>query len=108
MAIYRKRRSKCEYSYTIAKAIGDLAGYLSCKVNVVKIGRCSDQGAKAADALSKGDWDRAWRNMPNKDDDPKRVPRVLLRWLNNPHPDMELGEKIVDEMSQYTEMLYEK
>ena len=71
VAIYRKRRSKCEYSYTFAKAIGDLTGYLSCKVNVVKIGRCSDQGAEASDALSKGDWDRAWCNMPNKDNDLK-------------------------------------
>ena len=73
-----------------------------------KTRRCSNQQTEAADALSKGDWNRAWENMPLKEVNPRRVPRVLLRWISNPIPDLNLGEKIVEEMSEFTAMLYEK
>ena len=106
-AIFHKHRSKCDYAYTMAKAINDLSLHLGCKVNVEKIKRCSSLQTEAADALSKGDWARAWSSMPGKDVDPKRIPRVLLRWIANPTPDLCLGEKIAEEMSTYTEMLYE-
>ena len=108
VAIFRKHRSKCDYSYTLAKAIQDVATHLGCKVNVEKTRRCSNQQTEAADALSKGDWNRAWDNMPLKEMDPRRVPRVLLRWISNPIPDLNLGEKIAEEMSKFTAMLYEK
>ena len=45
--------------------------------------------------------------MPEKEIDPKRTPRVLLRWIANPHPDLNLGRKIVEEMSRYTDVLFE-
>ena len=107
VAIYKKKRSKCEYAYTMAKAIYDVGSYLGCKVNVEKIRRCSDPNTEAADALSKGDWQRAWANMPEKETDPQRTPRVLLRWIANPYPDLNLGRKIIEEMSQYTDVLLE-
>ena len=44
--------------------------------------------------------------MPEKETDPKWVPRVLLRWIMNPTPDLELGEKILAEMASYTEVLH--
>ena len=74
---------------------------------MVKTKRCSSQGEEAADALSKGDWERAWVNMPHKETDPKRIPRVLLRWIENPYPDLELGQKILKELSRTTKVLYD-
>ena len=103
---YCKIRSRCDYAYTLAKAINDVALGLGCKVNVTKTRRCSGTGEEAADALSKGDWERAWDNMPQKDVDPKYVPRVLLKVVANPYPYLTLGEKILGEMSNYTKVLY--
>ena len=93
VGVYAKRHSRCEYAYTIAKALNDIALGLACKLNVVKTRRCSGTGEEAADSLSKGDWDWAWSNMPDKDVDPKRIPRVLVHWISNPYPDLELGKK---------------
>ena len=106
VAVYRKKHSKCVYAYTIAKALHDVAEGLGVVVKVVKTKRCSGPGEEAADALSKGDWERAWDNMPLKDIDPGRVPRSLLKWITNPSPDMMLGERILSDMSKYTEVLY--
>ena len=73
---------------------------------MVKTKRCSGQGEIAADALSKGDWDTAWLNMPDRDVDPGRIPRSILIWINNPIPDLDLGKKILKDMSKYTDTLF--
>ena len=62
-------------------------------------------GELAADALSKGEWDRAWELIPDKLVDPAFIPRTLLMWISNPMPDMELGNKVLREMSRYTSVL---
>ena len=36
---------------------------------------------------------------------PKNVPKVLRNWIENPVPDRNLGEKILDEMKRYTDIL---
>ena len=59
VGIFKKKHSACTYSYTIAKAEYDVACGLACKVNVVKTPRVSGVGEEVADALSKGDWERA-------------------------------------------------
>ena len=79
---------------------------LACKVIVVKTRRCSGPGEESADALSKGDWDRAWENMPLKEVDPRRIPRVLLHWISNPCPDLSLGSKILSEMAMITNVIH--
>ena len=71
-----------------------------------KTPRVSGQGEMVADALSKGDWGRAWPLMPEKEEDPQYIPRTLLRWINDPYPDMSLGLKVLKEMSHYTDVLY--
>ena len=76
------------------------------KVSVVKTKRCSSEGELAADALSKGDWLKSKLYMPDKNIEPKYVPRVLLRWLNNPVPDLDLGQKVLSEISTYTKVLH--
>ena len=107
VAIFKKKHSKCPYSYTIAKALHDVSAGLACNLSVVKTPRVSGDEEVVADALSKGDWDRAWPLMPGKNVDPDYIPRVLLRWLSDPYPDLDLGLKVLDEMSRYTAVLYE-
>ena len=106
VAVYRKHHSRCPYAYTIAKALADLGEGLACKVTVVKTKRCSGDGEIAADALSKGEWDTAWAHMPYKKNDPGKIPAALLKWIANPTIDMELGAKILSDMSIYTKVLY--
>ena len=106
VAAYRKKHSTCAYAYTVAKAINDVGEGLGCVVKIVKTKRCSSPGANAADALSKADWDRAWDLIPNKDDDPGRIPASILRWASNPTKDMTFGKKILCDMSKYTKVLH--
>ena len=108
VAVFGKKHSSCPYLYTVAKAIHDVAVGLNCKVTVTKTGRCSGQGEVTADALSKGEWDSAWKLMPDMNVDPAFIPRVLLKWIANPVPDMELGFKVLAEMSAYTKVLHMK
>ena len=103
---FRKKHSSCPYLYTVIKAINDVAEGLGCTVSVVKTPRCSGVGEEVADALSKGDWNRAWPLMPWKNEDPGHVPRSLLRWIGNPIPDLDLGIKVISEMATYTNVLH--
>ena len=73
---------------------------------MLKTARCSGQGEDVADALSKGDWERAWPIIPLKNDDPDVVPVSLLRWISNPVPDLSLGEKVLSDMAKYTKVLH--
>ena len=108
VAVFKKKHSKCEYTYTVAKALYDVAAGVGAIVRVEKTKRCSSPYEEAADALSKGDWIRAWDNMPQKNEDPGRIPCALLQWANNPTPDMNLGYKILSDMSSYTKVLFLK
>ena len=108
VGIYQKKHCSCPYTYTIAKALFDVAKGLGCRVRVKKTPRISGHGEMVADALSKGDWGRAWPLMPEKKEDPQYVPRSLLRWIYDPVPDMSLGLKVLEEMSHYTAVLLNK
>ena len=106
VGIYRKRHSSCPYAYTIAKAIYDVGRGLACRVSVSKTPRLSGKEDIIADALSEGDWEKAWPLMPHKNVDPDFIPVVLRKWIANLVPDMSLGGKILSEMSNYTKVLY--
>ena len=67
-----------------------------------KITRCSDQGAVIADMLSI--VSKAWfgeaslharRNGGHWQPEPARVPGVLLEWVAAPHPDDDLGHRLL-------------
>ena len=104
--IYAKGYSSgCVYSYTVAMAINDIAQALNCNIVLTKVTRCSDKFTIIADAISKADWATLDRLMENRNTDPCRVPRALLRWINDPKEDLHLGEKILREMAQYTMLL---
>ena len=50
-------------------------------------------------------WPRAWSFMPKKNTNPGRIPVLILRWMTNPEPDLDLGKKIMYDMSKYTDVL---
>ena len=70
-----------------------------CDVTISKVGRCSDAGSIAADALSKAKFDMFYELMPEKKIDPAWVPRTILRWLEDPKEDLQLGHRIFLEMA---------
>ena len=106
VAAYKKKHSSCAYAYTIAKAVHDVGVGLGSAVKVLKTKRCSGQGEVVADSLSKGDWEKAWPLMPNKNEDPGRIPKSILKWVANPVKDMDLGYKILTDMMRYTKVLH--
>ena len=90
--IWRKGFStSCFYSYTIVKAINDVARGLNAKVHIQKITRCSDAGSLAADALSKANFKMFKELMPTHNVEMCRVPRSFLHWLRDPVVTMDLG-----------------
>ena len=106
MAAYRKKHSSCAYAYTVAKAVHDVGVGLGSVVKILKTRRCSGPGEVVADSLSKGDWEVAWPLMPNKNEDPGRIPASILKWVANPVKDMDLGSKILTDMMEYTKVLH--
>ena len=103
---FRKKHSSCPYLYTVSKAVADLSRGLNCQVRVLKTKRCSGEGERAADALSKGEWHQAWTLIPDKNPEPAFIPRTLIKWISNPVPDLQLGQKVLEEMSKYTAVLH--
>ena len=75
---------------TVALAISEVAAGINCKLELVKIRRCSTEPAEAADAISKADWNRFRRKMTRANARPARVPRVLEEWVRNPVEDRRL------------------
>ena len=104
--VYKRRGSRCPYTYTVAKAVYDVARGLGCKVTVSKTPRCAGPMEEIADALSKGDWKRAFPLMEERKTEPCWLPRTIMKWLIEPEPDMELGMKILDELVGKTKVLH--
>ena len=103
--LLQERKQPLPDTMTVIKALDAVAKALDITLIVVKTPRVSGVGEFVADALSKGDWDRAWELMP-KNVDPGVIPVSLLVWLSNPVPDLELGSRILCDMSKYTEVLF--
>ena len=100
MSPWTKGSSTCLYAATISKALFDLARGLDIRVDVAKTGRMTGPGERAADALSKGDFDRAWEDIGNiREERQRRVPRVIEEWIQDPVPDTELGKRILEELA---------
>ena len=79
VGVFRKMHGKCEYAYTIAKALHDVGIGLGAIVKVKKTKRCSGVSESSADSLDKGNWENAWRKTPMKSEDPGKIPRAALR-----------------------------
>ena len=92
VAIWRKGYSmSCRLCSTIVKAIGTVAAGIGCRLDVVKILRCSTPESDMADALSKATFQRFW-DLNNQESlghglEPAWVPPQLSAWLENPQED---------------------
>ena len=102
--IWKKGYStSCVLSSTLVTAVACVAAGLGCKVDIVKISRCSTPLASMADALSKADFRRFWAlangevpgEMPME---PLEVPEALMRWVIHPKEDWDLGRRILRDL----------
>ena len=89
----------CDLCNTILVALHQVSTALACDLFLTNIGRCSTREAEAADALSKCDMRRFLDNMPEANIAPDKVPGALLKWIENPVPDRQLGGRIILEMT---------
>ena len=110
VGIWRKGYStSCDLSTTIVKAIATIAAGLGCRIDIVKILRCSSPGADMADALSKADFSRFWSTNNSEDFgcplSPGWIPVSLLSWLEAPSVDEALGSRILGEIGQHCLLL---
>ena len=109
--IWKKGYSNtCPLSTTLVKAIAAVAAGLGCRVDIVKITRCSTPMADMADAISKGAFTRFWtlaNNSPlvSLPLEPGWVPASLLKWISVPSLDEVLGHKILLELAKKTKIL---
>ena len=103
--MFKKHHSSCIYTYTVAKAVYDVGKGLGATIKVNRTKRCSGPEETVVDALSKVDWNRAWPLMTEKDEKPGRVPRAILQWIHDPKADMSFGMKILQDRSEYTNVL---
>ena len=100
-AVYVWRKgysSRDRLSSTVVKAVFDLAQLLNTSPFVTKVARCSTRGAAAVDALSKGEFDVFFRLSPKSGPEPLRIPGTLVRWLNAPVVDDNLGQRIAEDL----------
>ena len=96
---WTKHCSKDLFVYTVAKAVHDVARGLGVNLVVRKVSRCSDGWSRAADALSKSDFQRAFVEMEDRERKSMRIPRALLKWAKDPRPTSSLGSRILEELT---------
>jgi hypothetical protein len=101
--VYKKGYSRnCRLCTTIAKAAATVAAAIGCRLEVVKITRCSSDGAKMADQLSKARFGQFRQTAAaagwKLDTAPARIPAALLSWLDRPYPCDALGSEILKEI----------
>jgi hypothetical protein len=94
----------CQLSSCLVRAIACVADALDCRVELVKVRRCSDTGPELADLLSKGLFckfaehaaEAGWPLLPL----PAAVPASIVRWIANPTADDQLGQKILSDLAE--------
>ena len=106
VAIFRKGWcSSCMLSTTVVLAIHKVACALNCNIEIVKIRRCSDRLTQAADALSKTQFSKFRKLVPEANVEPGRIPSEIVKWIENPREDRYLGERILKEIGMKGSML---
>jgi len=108
--IWKKGYSNsCALSTTLVIAISTVAAGLGCSVDLNKITRCSTSFATLADHLSKASFSQFWSLAREQHIDlplgPAWVPASLLKWIDNPVEDDNLGDKILSDLSKRTLIL---
>ena len=106
VTMYKKGWCKvCNLVNTILRAINMNTTALNCELWIEWILQCSNKEAEAADDLSKCDYLRFIKNLPCADPMPRAVPRTLLAWMEDPKHHREVGGRILEEMSEATELM---
>ena len=80
---FRKGSCKCLYTWTVLKALDDLASGTMSIVSILKTRRCSGYGENVADAIAKGDI-ISLANMGLQKASWSRPSRVLMDWIKKP------------------------
>ena len=80
-------------------AISEVAASINCRLEIIKIQRCSNKLTEAADAISKADFRRFRRMIPGADTAPARVLTRLLSWVMGPKEDRNLAAKLLKEIN---------
>lgn len=89
---------KCEVTDCLIRACNYVAVQLQAKAFVVNVRRCSSTESSAADSISKCQWKRLDELMPNREVDPRPIPRSFVKWLDKPSDDWDLGPKVVNDL----------
>ena len=110
VGIYEKGYStSCSLSSTLVRAIYQVATALECRVDIVKIARCSNIGSIMADSLSKAAFinfmDTAARAGLKMNENAGKVPEAVKKWLEYPCDDWYLGERILKEIMLSTNVM---
>ncbi len=100
-SIWKHRYSNsCKLSSTIVRALATVAAAIGCRINIQKITRCSSDGAKMADALSKANFTEFKKHGGEKLDlEPAPILKSVLKWCVKPIIDDNLGEIILKELA---------
>ena len=88
---FRKGSSKCLYTWTVLKAMEDVASGTMSTISIAKTRRCSGLGENVADTLAKGELsglERLGITNPNW----SRPSRVLMDWVKKPVVTPKLGK----------------
>ena len=94
----RRITGRLPYTTSLVRAAYVLARQRMIRLRVEKNSSCSDEGSVLADAISKGDIDvirKAWPNRRNL----VEIPESVVNWIRDPVDDMELGDKILGDLS---------
>ena len=109
--VYKKGYSRnCRLCTTLVKAMATVAAGIGCKLEVLKITRCTGTGAVLADQLSKARF-RQFRETAAAASwplqlAPARIPATLLKWLDRPFPCDRLGGDILREIGGQCAVAY--
>ena len=101
---FRKGSCTCTYTWTILKAVDDVASGTMSLVSIAKTRRCSDLGEIISDTIAKG----CISNLPHMGlSSPVwlRPSRALMDWIQNPTVTSSLGQSILLEMSGHIDVV---
>ena len=96
----RKGRSTNLFLYTILKAIVEIAEGLDIELRVEHANRMTNAGDRIADALSKGDIQRAKKEWGNVRPSQEKVPDTVLNWFRQPYLTRNLSQEVLAEIEK--------
>ena len=94
----------CLYTWTVLKALEDVASGTMSIVSIFKTRRCSSQGETVAYAIAKGDIS-ALDNLGLTHTTWLRPSQVLMDWIKKPVVTPQLGKHLLDELSSSMEVV---